>query len=160
MATVGVHVQGLRTVNRKLKELPQSSRDKLIKRSGQIAVTVGDRARLQFVALGRQGPLVAGTLRSTKGTVPTIKVGGSKRLGKNRKPAYKLLWGTEFGANKYKQFHAAHTGRIGRALYPTIRRNEAYMYVEWRKVLDQVVNEFDEGFSGRISGSLDDEEIV
>lgn len=155
MAIVGIGVKGLRTTQRKLRELPDNARDNIISASRKIATVVGDQAALRFTALGHQGPLVARTVRSTKGSVPTIKVGGSRKLGKNKKPAYKLLYGTEFGSNKYKQFHAAHTGRTGRALYPTIRDRADYMYSQWKAAADKTLEEF----AGHDPGN-DREELV
>ena len=148
MATVGIGVKGLRTTQRKLKELPDDAKGELVKASGRIAKVVGDQAAMRFTALGNQGPLVGRTLRSTKGTVPTIKVGGSSKLGRNKAPAYKLLYGTEFGSDKYKQFHAAHTGRVGRALYPTVRDRAEYMYSQWKDAADKVARDFAEGGDG------------
>lgn len=142
MAIVGIGVKGLRTTQKKIRELPDNARDEIIIASRRIATVVGDQAALRFRALGHQGPLVAGTVRSTKGTVPTIKVGGSSKLGRNKAPAYKLLYGTEFGSDKYKQFHAPHTGRTGRALYPTIRDRADYMYEQWKDAADKVLFEF------------------
>lgn len=139
MATIGIGVKGLRTTQGKIRKLPDDARDDIVRASRKIAVVVGDQASLRFRALGHQGPLVARTVKATKGTVPTIKVGGSNKLGKNKAPAYKLLYGTEFGSNKYPQFHAAHTGQTGRALYPTIRDRAEYMYEQWKDATDKAL---------------------
>lgn len=142
MANVGVEVEGLRETRTKFRKLPKDARQELKARSNRIAQVVGDEASRRFVALGRQGPLVASTLRTRLGDTPTIAVGGSGRLGHNRKPAFKLLYGTEFGSNRYKQFHAAHTGQVGRALYPTVRAKTTWMIEQWRDAADTVAERF------------------
>lgn len=148
MPATGVYIKGLRTTRRKLKEMPDEARSELTIQSNRIAVVVGDEARSRFTALGRQGPLVGASLKTASGTTPTIKVGGSARVGASRKPVYKLLYGTEFGSNKYRQFHALHTGTTGRALWPTIRQRGPYMVKQWTKALDKVTKKFGEGGDG------------
>lgn len=142
MPNFGVEVTGLRETRKKFRGLPPDAKQELKARSNRIAQVVGDEASRRFQALGHQGPLVASTLRTRLGDTPTITVGGSARLGKNRKPAFKLLYGTEFGSNTYKQFHAAHTGQIGRALYPTIRSHTVWMIEQWRDAADTVADRF------------------
>ena len=142
MPNFGVQVEGLRETRKKFRELPDDGRKELKARSSRIAQVVGDEASRRFMALGHQGPLVASTLRTRLGDTPTIAVGGSARLGQNRKPAFKLLYGTEFGSDKYKQFHAAHTGQAGRALYPTIRTRTEWMIEQWRDAADTVAARF------------------
>lgn len=142
MPNFGLEVTGLRETRKKFRELPPDAKKELQARSERIAQVVGDEASRRFQALGHQGPLIASTLRTRLGDTPSIAVGGSARLGKNRKPAFKLLYGTEFGSDKYRQFHAAHTGKTGRALYPTIRDRSEWMVEQWRDAADTAADRF------------------
>lgn len=143
-----VTVKGLRETRRKIRGLPDDLRADVRSSNNRIAAAVGDEARTRFTALGRQGPLVGASLRSRTGDTPTIVLGGTRRVGANKKPVFKLMYGTEFGANYLKQFHAPHTGTVGRALFPTIRARAGYMVAEWNRAVSQALRAAASGGDG------------
>lgn len=137
-----VHIDGVRETLAKLKEMPKEASDALREASMRIAGPLADSARRAFTAGGYQGPLVASTVRVKRDRVPVITAGGSTRVGRNKKPVYKVLFGTEFGANFLKQFHHPHLGREGYYFFPTVEREDGRISVEWNKAADEVMRDF------------------
>src|SRR5688572_27989939 len=71
--------------------------------AGVVAADIRTSARTNA-----QSALMAPTVRAQKAAVPVILAGGSRRVGRNRVPAYKVLFGSEFGAY-LKQFRAVNS---------------------------------------------------
>src|SRR5882762_2405160 len=93
-----------------------------------VASSISDRQaeRVRSAGMGdsRQSALVAVTVRARRGRVPTIAVGGAKRLAVSRpgpKPqAGDLLYGSEFGSNDWR-FRGRR--KAGYWIFMTLRRN-------------------------------------
>jgi len=156
--TVKVSITGVRTTLRKLQYLPKEASDKLRDESQKLAGFLALNAKAAGYAEGRQVGLVAGTIKAVRDRVPSITMGGSARLGRNRKPAYGLLFAAEFGmdgrsgwygAPRYgsssgRQWHP-HLGTDGYFFFKTVDRNAAQIDEAWNRVADDVINEFGRG---------------
>lgn len=144
--TVKMSIAGLRETIKAFQDLPKDAskrlRDETLKLSQALAV----RAKVAgMVDEAPQSPLVATTVKAVRDRVPAIQAGGTKRLGRNRAPAYKLLFGSEFGSNNYPQFHRPHQGQQGQWFFPTVERSQAEIAAAWSRVADGIVRDFSEG---------------
>lgn len=92
-----------------------------------------------------QSPNLAATVKAARDRVPVVTAGGSRKLGRRRKPAYKTLFGAEFGSNNYAQFQRPHAGRNGYWFFPTVERESAAISKAWLGAADDVVRRFGEG---------------
>ncbi len=98
--TVHSHLQGAREAIAVLSVLPKDAEVQLKNASEQISKYIAQVARGDAVTGGGpQGSLLAPTVRAVRGRTPTVQVGGSKRVGRRRAPAYGVLYGSVFGAN-------------------------------------------------------------
>ena len=91
-------------------------------------------------SIGRQAGLVATTLRTRSDRVPSLVVGGSKRVGSRGKPAGAFLFGAEFGGGRSprtRQF-LPHRGTTGYFLFPTLRARGHKDTMLYLKALDDL----------------------
>ncbi|MFI5561504.1 hypothetical protein ACIA2T_19675 [Amycolatopsis japonica] len=89
----------------------------------------------------RQAALIAPTIRAARDRVPAVQAGGMRRVGRNKKPAYKVLFGSEFGARTYKQFKP-HRGAEGYWFFPLVERDAQDISAAWSKAANDIVKEF------------------
>lgn len=124
------------------KEAEAALRDRAFKLGEQLAQSI---ARAAASDKSPQTRIVAATLKVKRDRLPVLEVGGTKRIGRNRVPAYALLFGAEFGSVQYRQFHKAHQGKAGSWFFPTVEREQAEIVAAWEQAADDVVREFGEG---------------
>lgn len=153
--TINVHIAGVRETLAAFRELPKEANDQLRERSQRLAERIANRVRAAGEAEGAQAALVADTVKARRDRVPVIQVGGTRKLGRHRAPAYALLFASEFGMNqrtgwygwpKYRQslgmqYHE-HTGRDGLWIFPTVEASEGEIGREWRAAADEIVAAF------------------
>ena len=143
--SVKIKVDGVQAVLDALDKLPIHVQEGVEEESKKLAQLLAQKIREDGIGdAAPQSPLVAKTVKAKKGVTPTIEVGGSQRLGRNKKPAYKLLFGSVFGSNAYQQFHRPHNGQEGYWIYPTIDRNAGEIAKAWNKVADDAIKKFRE----------------
>ena len=144
--TVAVQIDGLRTTLRAFRELPKDASARLREESLKLAETLAAKAKIDGIAdAAPQSPLVATTVKAVRDRVPVIQAGGSKRLGRNRAPAWKLLFGSMFGSNAYRQFHRPHAGQDAYWFFPVVERNAAEIGRAWNKVAGEIARDFSQG---------------
>lgn len=141
--TVTVRIDGLReTLNALSRMGPDANREiraKSLELSRLLAVRAAAAARAQ----GRQGPLVARTVKPKLDRVPTVTAGGaSPRLGRGRARPYELLFGSEFGSHRFKQFGKPHLGRGSYWFFRTIEAEQPATIRAWMAAADEVVARF------------------
>lgn len=139
--TVQVKISGLAPTLRALSALPKDAQNELRDASLALSRKLAASAAAAGRAEGRQAALVASTVKARRDRVPTIEAGGTSRLGRNRKPAYKLLFGSEFGSNFYLQFGKPHVSGSYWFL-DTVDREQATIAAEWQAAADRVLSEF------------------
>lgn len=137
--SVKVRVENEADVRRALRRLPGEAEDLLKIRTKKVAESLAAKVRAAAVADSRQSALMAPTVQPKKGsTYPTLEAGGTSSVGRNHKPAYKILFGSEFGSHKLKQYRP-HKGNASYWFFKTVDENQADTNREWQKVADEVV---------------------
>jgi hypothetical protein len=140
---VRVEIDGIFETLRALNKLPKEANDQIRKKSLELSKDLAGKAQRSGIAEGSQAALVATTVKARRDRVPVVAAGGTKRLGRNRKPAYKLLFGSEFGADKLKQYKP-HIGSGSYWFFKTVDENKQEIAGEWRKAADEIVRSFGE----------------
>lgn len=144
--TLKVKIDGVVETLQAFRDLPKQANDRLRERSAELASTLG----LEVKAAARtdrspQAALVAQTVRVRRDRVPVLVAGGTKALGVNRAPAYKLLFGSEFGSVQYRQFDKAHRGNQGSWFFPVVEREAAQISAAWNAAADEIIRDFEGG---------------
>jgi hypothetical protein len=94
--TVTIRIAGARETIRAYNQLPEDGQREMQAASLSIAGVVAADIRTS-ARRNAQSALMAPTVRAQKGAIPIIIAGGARRVGRNRVPAYKVLFGSEFG---------------------------------------------------------------
>jgi hypothetical protein len=140
--TVKIGISGLKETLAAFRALPDEATVALKNASGDIADQVADAIRSRAVATGSQARILADTVKSKRDRVPVVSAGGSVGIGRHRKPAYKLLFGSEFGATHLKQFKARNTS--GYWFYPTVTEMKDDMSKHWLAAADEIAKAWSE----------------
>lgn len=144
--TVTVQIDGLRETLAALNRLPKDASAELRQKSLDLSRLLANRAAAKAVAEGRQGPLVATTVKPKLDRVPTVTAGGaSPRLGRGRARPSELLFGTEFGSHRFKQFGKPHIGRGSYWFFRTIEDEQPAVARAWMEAADEIVRRFSQG---------------
>ncbi|MGA6164310.1 hypothetical protein [Amycolatopsis magusensis] len=144
--TVRLHIEGARETLRVLATLPKDASKELREASLELSKSLAVKVKADGMGdAAPQSPLVASTVRAERDRVPVISVGGTRRLGRNKKPAYKLLFGSVFGANEYPQFHRPHGGTQAYWFFPVVEESAPEQSAAWNKAADNVIRRFSEG---------------
>lgn len=139
---ISVSASGVRETLRAFAAMPAEASKELREASLDLARELAASAVAAGAAEGHQAALVARTVRASRDRVPAVTAGGTRRVGSRRAPAWKLLFGSEFGSNRYRQFPSLHQGRDGIWFFPTIEANSADIAARWRQAADNVIRAF------------------
>lgn len=142
--TVKISIDGVRPTLAALSTLPKAANDELKDASGELAGELAVKARAGGAAEGRQAAIVAATVKVRRDRLPVVQAGGSALIGRNRKPAYKLLFGSEFGAVVLRQYKP-HIGRGSYWFFKTIEDNQAAIGRAWTEAADKIIHKFEGG---------------
>jgi hypothetical protein len=143
--TITMPVSGVRETLAAFRGLPKEASKQLREAAGEIADEIADDVRAAGRAEGAQAALVATTVRRGYDRVPVVTAGGTKRLGSRKKPAWKLLFGSEFGSDQYTQFPRSHQGRDGIWIFPSIEENSAMIAKRWQEAAEATIRAFTQG---------------
>lgn len=138
---IRVHIDGLRETLAALRQLPKDASDELRAAALEISKEIAKAAAASGRREGRQAALVAGTVKAQRDRVPVVVAGGTKRIGSRRKPAYALLFGSEFGANVLQQYKP-HLGKGSYWFFRTIEDEQVEIAERWLKAADEVIRKF------------------
>lgn len=155
--TFTVSIKGITETLAKFKELPKEASKELRTETLKLSEDLASSARRAALAEGKQAALMAVTVKARKDRVPSVQAGGATRVGRYKKPAYALLFGSEFGMNtpsgwfakpRYAsdtgyQYHP-HTGQQGAWFFPTVEREAPRIAEAWNRVADNIVRRFGE----------------
>jgi hypothetical protein len=91
--------------------------------------------------------LAAQNAKAAKDRVPTITVGGAKKVGvRGGARAGDVLFGAEWGANPSGpnawRFPGINPGPIGTVLFPALKGRQAQMVAEWERAVDAVARKW------------------
>lgn len=141
--TVNVRIDGVRETLRALNKLPKDANNELRDRMQKLAQVFAVKAKLEAqTSPTPQASTVAKTVRARRDRVPVVVAGGTRRLGRRRVPAWKLLFGSEFGSNQYRQFGVRHQGREGLWFFPTVEAEQKTVQREFDKATSEILARF------------------
>lgn len=141
--TLNIRIDGARETLKALNRLPKEANKAVRDESRKLAQTLATRVKAAAVAdRSPQSKLLARTVRTGLDRVPVIVAGGNRRLGRRRVPAWRLLFGAEFGSDQHPQFHHAHSGRKGYWFFPVAEREAPTIAKAWREVADRIVRAY------------------
>lgn len=141
---VTIKIDGIREMLAALNKLPKDANNELRAAALEISRELSAAARESGASEGRQAAIVAVTVKARRDRVPTVVAGGPKRIGRNRQPAYKLLFGSEFGASQYEQYRP-HLGRGSYWFFRTVEDNEVEIARKWLDAADEIIRKFSAG---------------
>lgn len=142
--TIRVRIDGVRPALRALSKIGRDANDKIREASTEIAEGEATRIRVAGFGEGRQAAIVAGTVRVRRDRVPAVEAGGGRRIGRRRKPAGKLVFGSEFGAATLKQYRP-HRGAQGYWIFPTVERDQPLIEAQWNAAVDEILGWYGAG---------------
>lgn len=155
---VTVRIEGVREILRAFTVLPKDAQNAIRDHSQALARKLAVKAVVDMSANGGpQGPNLATTVKAVRDRVPAIQVGGTRKLGRHRAPAWGMLFASLFGMNGQSGWYsyaryAASAGRQYRphegtayAFFPLVEREAATISREWHAAVDDVVRKFSEG---------------
>lgn len=145
--TIRLRITGAKETLAAFRGLPKEASQSLRERTLALSEVLAQAARSAAASEGRQAPLLAGTVKAVRDRVPAIQAGGSRSVGSRKAPAFKVLFGSEFGSNRLRQFKP-HRGRQGYWFFPTVEREQDAIATAWQEVADDVVNDFTRGGHG------------
>jgi hypothetical protein len=133
--TITIRISGLRETVRAFKKWPDDAITEIRAAGFSIAGYVATKIRAS-ARLNAQSALIAPTVRAQKDRLPVIVAGGARRVGRNRVPAYKVLFGAEFGAVTLAQFRAFNSG--GYFFFVTVDAESEYIQREYLAAVDEI----------------------
>lgn len=136
--TVRVRISGLQETLRAFRELPRDATNELKTRTKLLATTLALQIRAAGLTDSGQSAIVAKTVRANRDRVPVITAGGMARVGRNRKPAYKVLFGSEFGATSLRQYRP-HVGAGSYWFFKEVEHQGPRIDREWNAIADDVI---------------------
>lgn len=157
--TVKVHIEGAREILRAFSVLPKDAQKAIRDHSKKLAQKLVPKAAVDMVLHGgRQGPLLASTIKAARDRVPVITMGGTRKLGRQGEPAYGMLFGSVFGMNARSGWFSAakyasspydqyrpHRGQAAYAFFPLVEREAATISREWNAAANEIINKFSKG---------------
>lgn len=141
---VRVRIDGVKEIVAAFKRMPENAQQELRHASEHLANELAFKIRVAGVASSGQSALVAPTVKAAKGNIPTITAGGGMLVGRNHKPAHKILFGAEFGAHTLRQFRP-YTGTDGYWFFRTIKDNERNISDRYNEAADAIVEAWGRG---------------
>lgn len=139
--TVSIRIDGARETLAAFRRLPKEASDSLRQRSMELAQVLVTRVAAGARADSPQSALMAPTVKVARDRVPAITAGGSTRVGRNLVPAYKIIFGSEFGSTTLRQYRP-HLGRGSYWLWKTVQQNETEIGAAWDRVAQDIVRSF------------------
>jgi hypothetical protein len=139
--TIKLHILGVRETLAAFRKLPKEASNSLREQSMRLAASLAQHVSGEARADSPQSALMAPTVKAIRDRVPAISAGGTSRVGRNQKPAFKILFGSEFGARRYKQFRP-HLGTGSYWMFRTVQHNEAELSAAWGRVADAIAESF------------------
>lgn len=146
--SASISIKGLYPTLVALRNMPDDAKKELKDVSFELSQKMARTIRINARAQSRQAPLMADTVTTGSNTgadsdLPIVSAGGSGKVGRNRKPAYKLLFGSEFGAIKLTQFKPRNP--TGYWFFRSVNEMSEEISAKWSEAADIVIAKFSEG---------------
>lgn len=139
--TVKIHIEGVQETLRKFRELPKEASDSLRDRTQELSQELATIVSAAARSDSPQSALLAKTVKAKRDRVPVIQAGGTSRIGSNRAPAYKVLFGSEFGSNNLKQYRP-HVGQGSYWFFKTVEESGPEIGAKWNQVTDDILKKW------------------
>lgn len=133
-----IRIDGHREVLAAFRRLPPEANASLRERTLKLSTLLASKARAAAVADSAQSTLIAPTIKARKDRLPSVQAGGMRRVGRNKVPAYKVLFGAEFGATHLEQYRP-HVGQGSYWFFRTFDDRAGQIERAWLRVADDVV---------------------
>ena len=150
--TIKIEDQDIFAILRTFKNMDQIAskdlRDVAQELAGEVANALQAAASFADAKGGnaRQASAVAQTIKVNRDRVPSISIGGSKGVTSSNAPAGVILFGSEFGSSKYKQFPKRSPkdgrGNVGYWLFPTLKMMQPRIREKWVQGVDKIREEW------------------
>lgn len=137
---VNLQITGVRETLAAFRKLPKDASAELRERSLKLSELLANRASTAGKSSDAQSAAVTATVKARKDRVPSVQVGGSSRITSSRVPAWKILFGSEFGSS-LPQFRP-HRGKAGYWFFPTVDATRGQIDREWNQAADEIVRKF------------------
>jgi len=131
----------VRRILKAFRDLPKDASDELRDANQRIADALAAKVAAAATASDAQSALMAQTVQSRRDRVPVVVAGGRQKVGSRRTPAYKILYGSEFGATYWRQFRP-HRGAASYWLFRTVRENEDDTVTDWAHVAEAIARKW------------------
>lgn len=141
--TIKVHIDGIRETLAALSKLGKDANNELRAAALDLSKELANAVKASGAREGSQAALVAKTVKARRDRVPVVVAGGNRKLGSNKAPAYKLLFGSEFGADRYEQFRP-HLGRGSYWFFRTVEDEQVEIAARWMQAADEITAKFGE----------------
>lgn len=142
---INIRAAGIPQTLKALKDIGKHAEAEIRVAALDLAKEMATAVKAAGMAEGSQAALVSTTVKATRDRVPVVQAGGAKKLGSNRKPAFKLLFGSEFGSNAYKQFGKPHIGNGSYWFFKTVEEHAPEILDRWQEAADEIVRKYGEG---------------
>ena len=156
--TVTLHIDGVRETLAAFRRLGKDAEKKLREASLRLADVLAAKAQAAARTDSAQSALMAPTVKAVRDRVPTVQAGGTRKVGRNRAPAWGVLFGSEFGMNQRSGWYAnprydgesgrqyrPHQGRQGYWFFPLVEENAGEIADAWNKAAGDLLREFEAG---------------
>lgn len=141
--SVPVRIDGIRQTLTGLSKLGPDANNAIRDAALDLSKLLAARAQAAGAAEGRQAALVARTVKARRDRVPVVVGGGATpRLGRGRAKPYELLFGSEFGSDRYRQFGKPHIGRGSYWFFRTVDEQAPQIAAAWQRAADEVLRRF------------------
>ncbi|MFI6160395.1 hypothetical protein ACIA59_10645 [Micromonospora haikouensis] len=142
---ITARVTGDRAAVAALRRLGSSGDRELREANRRIASLLAAAAAASARSDSRQAALMAPTIRVQQSRgLPQVVVGGNTLVGRRRKPAHKILFGSEFGSDNLRQFRP-HLGAGSYWFLATIEEQSSAIAAEHRQAADRLAADFERG---------------
>lgn len=135
---IRIRIDGAKEVIAAFSRLPKVANTSLRERTLALSKTMADHAKAAAQADSGQSALMAPTVKARKDRLPSVQAGGMRRVGRNRVPAYKVLFGSEFGATYLEQYRP-HVGQGSYWFFDEFDQRAGEIERTWLRIADEVI---------------------
>lgn len=140
---VRIRITGGRETLAKFRDLPKDASAALRDANVEISKDLAEKIATAATASSKQSALVAPGIKARRDRVPSVEVGGRRRVGRNKVPLEKILFGANFGATRLKQYRPHRgAGDDDYWFFSTVEANEADIVQQWESAVDEVLRKW------------------
>ena len=142
---ISLHIQmtGVRETLAAFRKLPKDATAKLRDANQKIVDQLDDKIQNAARASSKQSALVVPGIKARRDRVPSVQAGGARKVGSNRRPLHKIMFGANFGATFLPQFRPHRgAGEDDYWFYSTVQDNKDQIFKEWADAADKVMREW------------------